>query len=240
MASRTLAVMLGMLLGCRSLDRGPRPGGAGAARRPDGVQALRIRPSRQAPPAKPAGRREEGTQARRGAGAPLRRAGRRHGLQGRAATGQRAGDRQRDRRSRRWPAEPSQDYAGLFRAVPGVNVTQTSARDLNITSRGATGTLSTTQLALIDGRSVYLDFFGFVGWDFLPVNFAEIKQVEVIRGPGVGHLGRQRDDRRREHHHEVAARDAGHVDHHGLRHLQPRRRRADDGPGQRRHCSTRT
>ena len=103
-----------------------------------------------------------------------------------------------------------QDYAGLFRAVPGVNVTQTSARDLNITSRGATGTLSTTQLALIDGRSVYLDFFGFVGWDFLPVNFTEIKQIEVIRGPGVGHLGRQRDDRRREHHHEVAARDAGH------------------------------
>ena len=80
-------------------------------------------------------------------------------------------------------SKASQDYAGLFRAVPGVNVTQTSARDLNITSRGATGTLSTTQLALIDGRSVYLDFFGFVGWDFLPVNFAEIKQVEVIRGP---------------------------------------------------------
>ena len=80
-------------------------------------------------------------------------------------------------------SKASQDYAGLFRAVPGVNVTQTSARDLNITSRGATGTLSTTQLALIDGRSVYLDFFGFVGWDFLPVNFSEIKQVEVIRGP---------------------------------------------------------
>jgi iron complex outermembrane receptor protein len=80
-------------------------------------------------------------------------------------------------------SKASQDYAGLFRAVPGVNVTQTSARDLNITSRGATGTLSTTQLALIDGRSVYLDFFGFVGWDFLPINFAEIKQVEVIRGP---------------------------------------------------------
>ena len=56
--------------------------------------------------------------------------------------------------------------------MPGVNVSQTSARDVNITSRGATSTLSTTQLALIDGRSVYLDFFGFVGWDFLPVNFA--------------------------------------------------------------------
>jgi outer membrane receptor protein involved in Fe transport len=74
-------------------------------------------------------------------------------------------------------------YADLFRAVPGLNVTQTSARDINFTSRGATSTLSTSQLALVDGRSIYLDFFGFIAWDFLPVNPAEIKQIEVIRGP---------------------------------------------------------
>ncbi len=80
-------------------------------------------------------------------------------------------------------SKSNQDYASLFRSVPGVNVSQTSARDLNITSRGATGTLSTSQLALIDGRSVYLDFFGFVGWDFLPVNFSDVKQIEIIRGP---------------------------------------------------------
>jgi outer membrane receptor protein involved in Fe transport len=77
----------------------------------------------------------------------------------------------------------STSYADVFRAVPGVNVTQTSARDINITSRGATNTLSTSQLALVDGRSIYLDFFGFIAWDFLPVNPAEIKQIEVIRGP---------------------------------------------------------
>jgi outer membrane receptor protein involved in Fe transport len=77
----------------------------------------------------------------------------------------------------------STSYADLFRAVPGVNVTQTSARDINFTSRGATSTLSTSQLALVDGRSIYLDFFGFIAWDFLPVNPAEIKQIEVIRGP---------------------------------------------------------
>lgn len=75
------------------------------------------------------------------------------------------------------------DYATLFRTVPGVNVSQTSAREVNITSRGATSTLSTSQLALIDGRSMYLDFFGFIAWDFLPVNFNEVKQIEVIRGP---------------------------------------------------------
>ena len=77
----------------------------------------------------------------------------------------------------------STSYADLFRTVPGLNVTQTSARDINLTSRGATSTLSTSELALVDGRSIYLDFFGFVAWDFLPVNPAEIKQIEVIRGP---------------------------------------------------------
>ncbi|HSL21753.1 MAG TPA: TonB-dependent receptor [Vicinamibacterales bacterium] len=80
-------------------------------------------------------------------------------------------------------SSPSQNFADLMRAVPGVNITQVSARDINITSRGATGTLATGQLALLDGRSLYLDFFGFVMWDFLPVNFDEIKQIEVIRGP---------------------------------------------------------
>jgi iron complex outermembrane receptor protein len=78
---------------------------------------------------------------------------------------------------------PAQNYGDLLRSVPGLNVIQTSARDIQMTSRQATNTLATSQLALLDGRSVYLDFFGFVQWDFLPVNFGEIKQIEVIRGP---------------------------------------------------------
>ena len=78
---------------------------------------------------------------------------------------------------------PTRNFAELLRSVPGLNLTQVSARDINVTTRGATGTLSTGQLALLDGRSLYQDFFGFVMWDFLPVNLNEIKQVEVIRGP---------------------------------------------------------
>jgi outer membrane receptor protein involved in Fe transport len=80
-------------------------------------------------------------------------------------------------------SSPSQSFADLIRAVPGVNVTQISARDVNMTSRTATTSLATGQLAVLDGRSVYMDFFGFVMWDFLPVNFGEIKQIEVLRGP---------------------------------------------------------
>ena len=78
---------------------------------------------------------------------------------------------------------PATNYAELLRSVPGVNIAQTSARDFNITLRGATSTLSTSQLALVDGRSLYLDFFGFVAWDLLPMNPSEIRQIEVIRGP---------------------------------------------------------
>jgi outer membrane receptor protein involved in Fe transport len=80
-------------------------------------------------------------------------------------------------------SSPMTNYAELLRAVPGVNISQTSARDFNITMRGATSTLATSQLALVDGRSLYLDFFGFVAWDLLPLNPNEIRQIEVIRGP---------------------------------------------------------
>ncbi len=79
---------------------------------------------------------------------------------------------------------PAKNYADLMRGVPGLNITQTSARDMNMSSRGATTTLDASQLVLVDGRAVYLDFFGFVAWDLLPLDFGEIEQIEVIRGPG--------------------------------------------------------
>ncbi len=78
---------------------------------------------------------------------------------------------------------PAQNYGDLLRNVPGLNIIQTSARDINITSRQATTSLSNSQLALLDGRSIYLDFFGLILWDFVPSSPAEIKQIEVVRGP---------------------------------------------------------
>ena len=80
-------------------------------------------------------------------------------------------------------ASPSQSYADLLRSVPGMNAIQTSARDVNLTSRQATTLLATSQLALVDGRSVYLDFFGMILWDFVPTNPSDIRQIEVVRGP---------------------------------------------------------
>ena len=78
---------------------------------------------------------------------------------------------------------PAASIGELLRTLPGVNVAQVSARDINITTRGATSTLTTSQLALVDGRSIYLDFFGMVMWDLVPTSATEIKQIEVIRGP---------------------------------------------------------
>jgi len=79
---------------------------------------------------------------------------------------------------------PADDYGDLLRNVPGLNVAQTSVRDINLTGRGATSTLANTQLVLLDGRSIYLDFFGFVMWDLLPIQAGEIERIEIVRGPG--------------------------------------------------------
>ncbi len=78
---------------------------------------------------------------------------------------------------------PASNMGDLLRNVPGVNVTQMSARDVQLSSRGSTGTLDASQIALLDGRSIYLDFFGFVLWDLIPSNKEDIKQIEVVRGP---------------------------------------------------------
>lgn len=79
---------------------------------------------------------------------------------------------------------PSINYGDLLRSVPGVNVTQLSARDVQVVPRGSAGTLANSQLAVVDGRQVNLDLFGFVMWDLLPVDASEVKQIEVMRTPG--------------------------------------------------------
>ena len=71
-------------------------------------------------------------------------------------------------------SSPAQNYGDLLRRLPGVNVIQLSARDINVTNREATGSLANTQLVVLDGRSVYLDFFGIVLWDLLPTNLDDL------------------------------------------------------------------
>lgn len=77
----------------------------------------------------------------------------------------------------------AQNVPDLLRAIPGVNVIQSSARDLNVASRQASPFLNGSQLTLVDGRPLYFDFFNVVLWDLLSVGTSDIEQVEVVRGP---------------------------------------------------------
>lgn len=81
-------------------------------------------------------------------------------------------------------SRPVQNYADVLRNVPGVNVIQFSARDVQFTARGAASQASNKTLALVDGRPAYQPYYGMIVWDLLGVDFDEIKRVEVMRGPG--------------------------------------------------------
>ena len=140
--------------------------------------------------------------------AALRRGRGRDRLQGRVDADQRARHHERHHAPR--PSRPRRrrTTATCCAPSPGLNVIQMSARDINITSRQGTVDPANSQLALLDGRSIYLDFFGLILWDFVPV---EPERHQADRGrarPRLGGLGRQRAHRRREHHHQVAARGA--------------------------------
>lgn len=78
---------------------------------------------------------------------------------------------------------PGDQLVDHLRRVPGINVVQFSSRDVNIASRSATGGINTSTLVLVDGRNLYLDFLGFVMWEFAPTDPSLIQRVEVVRGP---------------------------------------------------------
>ncbi len=79
--------------------------------------------------------------------------------------------------------QAANNFGDLLRQAPGVNVTQLSNTNYSVTSRGSSGALARSQLVLVDGRSVYQDFFGFTSWDFLSVGLDDLERIEVVNGP---------------------------------------------------------
>ena len=79
--------------------------------------------------------------------------------------------------------QAANNFGDLLRQAPGVNVTQLSSTHYSVTSRGSSSALATSQLVLVDGRSVYQDFFGFTSWDFLSVGLDDLQRIEVVNGP---------------------------------------------------------
>lgn len=81
-------------------------------------------------------------------------------------------------------ASGATSVAELLQTVPGLELMRLSATDLNLSARGFNRTSSSRALVMIDGRSVYLDFFGVVPWHTLNVTLQDIERIEVVRGPG--------------------------------------------------------
>jgi len=77
----------------------------------------------------------------------------------------------------------AQNVGDLLREVPGANVVQSSARDVNIATRGPSPFLTGSQLAMVDGRPLYFDFFNVIFWDLISVQSNDVEQIEVVRGP---------------------------------------------------------
>jgi iron complex outermembrane receptor protein len=76
------------------------------------------------------------------------------------------------------------NIADLLRRVPGLDVMRITPSDAQISARGFNESNNNDVLLLIDGRSAYVDFFGIITWDDLPIVLEEIDRIEIIRGPG--------------------------------------------------------
>ena len=77
----------------------------------------------------------------------------------------------------------------LLRLAPGVQVARLSSGSWAIGIRGFNDEYSNKLLVLVDGRSVYNEFYAGVFWDTLSVSTDDIERIEVIRGPGAAMWG---------------------------------------------------
>jgi len=72
----------------------------------------------------------------------------------------------------------------ILRLAPGVQVAQAGSGQWAISVRGFNSQYSNKLLVLIDGRSVYTTISSGVYWDVQDTLIEDIKQIEIIRGPG--------------------------------------------------------
>ena len=159
----------------------------------------------QTPPAASSPPRSHPTSSRRRPSSPRsRRSTRRRSSsarRGRGEAGQRAGDDDGDRQRARSRTRTSQNFAELLRAVPGVNMTQVSARDINVTSR-ARHRHARDRAARAARRPQPLPGLLRLRDVGLPAGQPERDQADRSHPrAGVGGLGRQRAQRRRQRDH---------------------------------------
>lgn len=74
--------------------------------------------------------------------------------------------------------------ADALRTVPGLQVAKLSSSKWMVSARGFGEQFSNKLLVLIDNRPVYSTMYSGVYWDQQDIALNNIKQIEVIRGPG--------------------------------------------------------
>ncbi|MDB5439220.1 MAG: hypothetical protein JWM33_1647, partial [Caulobacteraceae bacterium] len=78
---------------------------------------------------------------------------------------------------------------GILQRAAGIDVLNTSAGQSEVNVRGYNQINSPRLLVLVNGRQVYLDHQGMTNWAAIPVQFSEIRQIEVVKGPGAALFG---------------------------------------------------
>ena len=81
------------------------------------------------------------------------------------------------------------DLPTILSRVPGLDILPWSAGAADLGVRGYDTAMSPRLLVLVNGRQVYLDFYGYTAWSALPVRLEEIRQIEVIKGPNAALFG---------------------------------------------------
>lgn len=76
-----------------------------------------------------------------------------------------------------------------LRLVPGVHVARTYSDSWVVSIRGFSNEYVNKLLVLVDGQSIYSEYFSGVLWDLEEVVLEDIAQIEVIRGPGASIWG---------------------------------------------------
>ncbi|MFD1623876.1 TonB-dependent receptor plug domain-containing protein [Azospirillum griseum] len=81
------------------------------------------------------------------------------------------------------------DIPGILRQLAGIDVWEWGRGASDVGVRGYNQPYSPRLLVLINGRQVYLDHYGMTAWSTLPVQLAEIRQIEVVKGPNTALFG---------------------------------------------------
>jgi iron complex outermembrane receptor protein len=77
----------------------------------------------------------------------------------------------------------------ILQFVTGLDVRHYSFGDAQVGIRGYNTGFNPRLLVLVDGRQVYLDYFGYVSWNTIPVQLDEIRQIEIVKGPASALFG---------------------------------------------------